>query len=123
MSVAQHPGVELVVANRDSVAADPIDLSADLLPIDLGPLGVPGSGPRQVAGNERLVLEREERLAGRGRMQGKLPARLDAWIDGALRAAPMREAPLTRQVVRALHSITTPHRDPADRFLAATAAS
>ena len=46
-----------------------------------------------------------------------------AWIDEALRATPMREAPLTYAVVRALGSITTPHRDPADRFLAATAAA
>ena len=60
-------------------------------------------------------------LVEKGRVE--LPAGLDAWIDDALRAAPMREAPLTRQVVRALHSITTPHRDPADRFLAATAAA
>lgn len=60
-------------------------------------------------------------LVEKGRVE--LPARLDAWIDDALRAAPMREAPVTRQVVRALHSIATPHRDPADRFLAATAAA
>lgn len=60
-------------------------------------------------------------LVGKGRVE--LPDSLDAWIDDALRAAPMREAPLTRVVVRALGSITTPHRDPADRFLAATAAA
>lgn len=60
-------------------------------------------------------------LVEKGRVE--LPGNLDAWIDDALRAAPMREAPLTRQVVRALSSITTPHRDPADRFLAATAAA
>ena len=59
-------------------------------------------------------------LVGRGRI--KLSNDLDAWIDDALHTAPMREAPLTRAVVRALGSITTPHRDPADRFLAATAA-
>ena len=76
MSVAQHPGVELVVADRDSGAADPIDLPADFPLLDLGPVRVPGAGPRQVVGDERLVLEREKRLAGRGRMQGKLPARL-----------------------------------------------
>jgi PIN domain nuclease of toxin-antitoxin system len=57
--------------------------------------------------------------------KGKVDLRdsLDAWIDDALRITPMREAPLTRMVVRALGSITTPHRDPADRFLAATAAA
>lgn len=48
---------------------------------------------------------------------------LDAWIDEALRAAPMREAPVTHTVVRALGAVETPHRDPADRFLAATAAA
>lgn len=60
-------------------------------------------------------------LVEKGRIE--LPGSLDAWIDDALLAAPMREAPLTRTVVRALGSITTPHRDPADRFLAATAAA
>ena len=60
-------------------------------------------------------------LVEKGRLE--LPDSLDTWIDGALLAAPMREAPLTRAVVRALGSVTTPHRDPADRFLAATAAA
>ena len=35
----------------------------------------------------------------------------------------MKEAPVTHAVVRALGGIETPHRDPADRFLAATAAA
>lgn len=48
---------------------------------------------------------------------------LDAWIDEALKLAPMREAPVTHTVVRALRAIETPHHDPADRFLAATAAT
>ena len=60
-------------------------------------------------------------LVETGRIE--LPDILDAWVDDALRTAPMREAPLTRAVVRALGSITAPHRDPADRFLAATAAA
>ena len=60
-------------------------------------------------------------LVGRRRIE--LSSDVDAWIDDALRRAPMREAPLTRAVVRALGSIVTPHRDPADRFLAATAAA
>ena len=60
-------------------------------------------------------------LVETGRIE--LPDSLDAWVDDALRTAPMREAPLTRAVVRALGSITAPHRDPADRFLAATAAA
>jgi PIN domain nuclease of toxin-antitoxin system len=44
------------------------------------------------------------------------------WLDEAARVAPMKEAPLTDAVVRALSTIETPHQDPADRFLAATAA-
>ena len=60
-------------------------------------------------------------LVEKGRVE--LPDSPDAWVDDALRAAPMREAPLTHAVVRALGSVTTPHRDPADRFLAATAAA
>jgi PIN domain nuclease of toxin-antitoxin system len=45
------------------------------------------------------------------------------WLDEVARVAPMKEAPLTNAVVRTLTSIETPHRDPADRFLAATAAT
>ena len=60
-------------------------------------------------------------LVEKGRIE--LPGSLEAWVDDALLAAPMREAALTRAVVRALGSIKTPHRDPADRFLAATAAA
>lgn len=46
-----------------------------------------------------------------------------AWIDAALHEAPMKEAPLTHAIVRTLGAVKTPHRDPADRFLAATAAT
>lgn len=60
-------------------------------------------------------------LDEKGRIE--LPGGIDAWIDEAVRVAPMREAPVTRAVVRALRTIDTPHRDPADRFLAATAAA
>ena len=60
-------------------------------------------------------------LAGKGRIE--LPGGLAAWIDEAMRVAPMKEAPLTHTIVRALGVIETPHRDPADRFLAATAAT
>jgi PIN domain nuclease of toxin-antitoxin system len=57
--------------------------------------------------------------------RGKIQLQTDilAWIDEALRVAPMREAPVTNAVVRALSGIETPHGDPADRFLAATAAT
>lgn len=45
----------------------------------------------------------------------------DEWIDMALARAPMKEAPLTNEIVRASRQIDLPHPDPADRFIAATA--
>lgn len=59
-------------------------------------------------------------LVEKGRIE--LDDHVDAWIERALEAAPMREAPVSHSVVRALRFIETPHRDPADRFIAATAA-
>ena len=35
--------------------------------------------------------------------------------------APLREAPFTHEIVLAAQQLPLPHRDPADRFLAATA--
>jgi PIN domain nuclease of toxin-antitoxin system len=43
------------------------------------------------------------------------------WIDKALQTAPLREAPLTHEVALESFGLRFPHRDPADRFLAATA--
>jgi PIN domain nuclease of toxin-antitoxin system len=43
------------------------------------------------------------------------------WMKRTLRAAPLREAPLTAEVAYATALLNLPHRDPADRFLAATA--
>ncbi len=43
------------------------------------------------------------------------------WVQDALRAGPFREAPLTHAVALESRHVTLPHRDPADRFLAATA--
>jgi PIN domain nuclease of toxin-antitoxin system len=43
------------------------------------------------------------------------------WVEDALRASPLREAPLTNAVALERRRVTLPHRDPADRFLAATA--
>lgn len=42
------------------------------------------------------------------------------WTAAA--TAPFREAPLTHEIVLAAHFLPFSHRDPADRFLAATAA-
>lgn len=46
----------------------------------------------------------------------------DAWLDQASAIAPMHEAPLTNEIARESRRINLPHQDPADRFLAATAA-
>jgi len=54
---------------------------------------------------------------------GRLAIRDDAgdWVASAWRAAPFREAPLTYEVAVASRQIPVPVRDPADRFLVATA--
>ena len=58
-------------------------------------------------------------LAARGRIE--LDDEPERWVETALRAAPMKEAPITHEIARATVSVDVPHRDPADRFLAATA--
>lgn len=62
-----------------------------------------------------LLVER-----GRVRLRGTTTAR--AWLDDSFAQAPIQEAPMTREV--AVVSCTLPfvHDDPADRFIAATAA-
>jgi len=42
-------------------------------------------------------------------------------VQKAMSLAPLREAPVTQEIALATRSITLPHRDPADRLLAATA--
>ena len=54
---------------------------------------------------------------GRIRVQGDA----GAWIDQAFAKAPIREAPLTHEIVRASRRLAFAHQDPADRFIAATA--
>jgi len=49
----------------------------------------------------------------------RLPANLADWLTAA--TAPMREAPLTHEIVLIAQQLPLPQRDPADRFLAATA--
>ena len=44
-----------------------------------------------------------------------------AWIENTLDAVPMREAPVTYQVAQETGRVQLSHRDPADRFLVATA--
>jgi PIN domain nuclease of toxin-antitoxin system len=56
-------------------------------------------------------------LNSRGRI--RLPANLAEWLAQA--TAPLREAPFTHEIVLAAQQLPLPHRDQADRFLAATA--
>jgi PIN domain nuclease of toxin-antitoxin system len=44
------------------------------------------------------------------------------WIQEVMSRTSFREAPLTDEVILGMPKIALPHRDPADRFLAATAA-
>jgi PIN domain nuclease of toxin-antitoxin system len=57
-------------------------------------------------------------LLDKGRVILDLPP--EQWIARAI-AAPLKEAPLTSEVLLVTRAIRLPHRDPADLFLAATA--
>ncbi len=59
-------------------------------------------------------------LAERGRLVPSAPAA--EWIQQMVRAIPRREAPLTHDIAVASRRLALSHQDPADRFLAATAA-
>jgi PIN domain nuclease of toxin-antitoxin system len=56
-------------------------------------------------------------LNARGRI--RLPLDLARWLAQA--TAPLREAPFTHEIVLAAQQLPLAYRDPADRFLAATA--
>ncbi|MGH9717110.1 MAG: type II toxin-antitoxin system VapC family toxin [Candidatus Acidiferrales bacterium] len=56
-------------------------------------------------------------LHAKGRI--RLHGNLQQWVAEA--TSRFREAPLTHEIVAAAHELPLPHRDPADRFLAATA--
>ena len=58
-------------------------------------------------------------LAERGRIALEPDPR--RWLDRALAAAPVTEVPLTFEVAMASRSIALDHKDPADRFIAASA--
>jgi PIN domain nuclease of toxin-antitoxin system len=58
-------------------------------------------------------------LIERGRLAAKQPA--DAWVRAALRATPLREAPLNHEIALRSRALPFAHADPADRFLVATA--
>ncbi|MBI4304741.1 MAG: type II toxin-antitoxin system VapC family toxin [Chloroflexi bacterium] len=58
-------------------------------------------------------------LAEKGRIQiDDSPAR---WIETVMRAFPVRDATLTREVAIASRAVDLPQQDPADRFIAASA--
>ncbi len=63
---------------------------------------------------ETLLLVERGRLKVRGQ-----PA---AIVNDMLKTGPLREAPVTHAVAMRSRRIQLPHEDPADRFLAATAA-
>ena len=46
---------------------------------------------------------------------------IEAWVPEALRALPLQEAPVTYEVAQETGRLRLSHRDPADRFLLATA--
>lgn len=60
----------------------------------------------------RMLIER-----GRFHVQGDFRA----WVERADESLPLRPAPLVDEVAMACFETDVPHRDPADRFLAATA--
>jgi PIN domain nuclease of toxin-antitoxin system len=58
-------------------------------------------------------------LCAKGRVV--LKEAVEQWISKAMNAVPLREAPLTHEIVLEVPRIHLPHQDPADRFLGATA--
>ena len=60
---------------------------------------------------EALLLNDKSRI--------RLPVNLSEWLTAA--TTPMREAPLTHEIVLIAQQLPLPQSDPADRFLAATA--
>ena len=60
---------------------------------------------------EALVLNAKRRI--------HLPSDLNRWVARA--TAPMKEAPLTHEIALASQQLKFVHRNPADRFLVATA--
>ncbi len=58
-------------------------------------------------------------LAGKGKIE--LDPSPEEWIVEALQRSPVVEAPLSHAIAIKSKSITLPHQDPADRFIAATA--
>ena len=58
-------------------------------------------------------------LVDRGRV--RLASSPDEWAEEALRRVPLHEASVTNEVALETRNVKLSHRDPADRFLVATA--
>lgn len=58
-------------------------------------------------------------LAEKGRVE--LLPDPESWVRAALREVPLKEAPLVREVAIQSRRLPIPDKDPADRFIAATA--
>lgn len=63
---------------------------------------------------EVLVLAEKERV--------RLDPGPAEWLHRVFRTIPFKEAPLTHEIAMRSRSVSLPHNDPVDRFLAATAA-
>ena len=62
---------------------------------------------------ETLVLARKKRIV--------LEPTAEQWVRRALQDLPVRDAPMTHDVAIRSESLRTSHKDPADRFIMATA--
>lgn len=90
---------------------EPERLSAD----GLEAIGAPGTQHHlsPVSVWEAMILVEKGRIA--------VEEEAASWLREALASSPVVEAPLTFEVAVASGAIDVPHRDPADRFIAATA--
>lgn len=62
---------------------------------------------------EAFLLSKKKRI--------QIATDFTTWLAASLSALPVIEAPLTFEVARTLPTLSVPHNDPADLFLAATA--
>ena len=105
-------------------------MTVERLPYPRLALGLAGTVPAQSSRPSRAEKPRQRTVAishldlggaaaqcQRGRI--RLPINLAQWLAQA--TAPLREAPFTHEIVLAAQQLPLPLREPADRFLAATA--
>lgn len=89
--------------------------------------------PARLTGRVARALEDEENelwlspisvwelliLVEKGRLSLDMP--VEQWTERATKAGALKEAPVTQEVALETRKVALPHRDPADRFIAATA--